>query len=366
MLIDIIAGARPNFMKISPIIKALKKHQEAGSELLYRLVHTGQHYDSRMSGDFFLQLGIPEPDVNLGVGSGTQSEQTAAIMVGYEKLIQSRPCDLCLVVGDVTSTMACAIVAKKNCIKVAHVEGGIRSGDWGMPEEVNRIITDSITNYFFTTSEVANSNLRKAGIADENIYFVGNTMIDTLLENVENLRKPEFWNEKKLVNKEYFVLTLHRPANVDTYTDFKEILNSVVEGVRGLPILFPVHPRTAKSLQDIKKLPENLHLVEPQPYLEFIYLVKHAKAVITDSGGITEETTVLNVPCMTLRDNTERPETVNFGTNELIGKNVEKLMPAFERLFKNKWKQGSVPEKWDGKTGERIVSILEGLYSNKK
>jgi UDP-N-acetylglucosamine 2-epimerase (non-hydrolysing) len=362
-LIDIIAGARPNFMKIAPIIHAIQVRQRAGSKIGYRLVHTGQHYDPRMSGDFFLQLGIPEPDVNLEVGSGTQAEQTAAIMIRYEKLLVEKRSDLCLVVGDVTSTMACSITAQKMCVKVAHVEGGIRSGDWTMPEEINRMVTDAITNWFFTTSDAANRNLRHSGVADDRIFFVGNTMIDTLLANMGRLQRPAFWDEHSLSSGAYFVLTLHRPANVDGAGGFARLLQAIGQGTRGMPVIFPVHPRTAKTLQSLEGLPLNLKFVEPQPYLEFNFLVKHSKAVITDSGGITEESTVMGVPCMTLRDNTERPETVTLGTNELLGTDPAALKPALDRLFADEWKKGRIPELWDGKASERIVSALETLLA---
>lgn len=361
-LIDIIAGARPNFMKIAPIVRALQLRQAEGSRLRYRLVHTGQHYDARMSGDFFAQLGIPKPDVNLEVGSGTQAEQTAAVMVRYEKLLLEQRSDLCLVVGDVTSTMACAIAAQKLCVPVAHVEGGIRSGDWTMPEEINRMATDAITNYFFTTSEVANQNLRRSGVPDERIFFVGNTMIDTLLANMDRLRPPLFWDQLGLKAGGYFVLTLHRPANVDDADSLRAQLSAIGEGCRRLPVIFPVHPRTAKAMR-LFDVPPNIHPVDPQPYLEFNYLVRRAKGVMTDSGGITEETTVMGVPCMTLRDTTERPETVSIGTNELIGTDVSKLKPALDGLFAGRWKRGAIPERWDGKAGERIVEILDRLFS---
>jgi len=361
MLIDIIAGARPNFMKIAPIIRALEVQQSLGSPLKYRLVHTGQHYDARMSGDFFAQLGIPQPHVNLEVGSGTQAEQTAGIMIGYEKLLLQEKSSLCLVVGDVTSTMACAIAAQKLCVPVAHVEAGIRSGDWTMPEEINRMVTDSITNYFFTTSDVANENLRRAGVSSERIFFVGNTMIDTLLANQPRFSKPEFFDALGLKPREYFVVTLHRPANVDKGDSFSRLLSSISSGARNMPVVFPVHPRTAKTLRELGDVPANIHMVDPQPYLEFHYVVQHAKAVITDSGGVTEETTVMGVPCMTLRNSTERPETVTMGTNELLGIDPAALAPAFEKLFAEQWKRGSIPPLWDGKTGERIVAHLERL-----
>jgi UDP-N-acetylglucosamine 2-epimerase (non-hydrolysing) len=361
MLIDIIAGARPNFAKIAPIIHALARRQALGSTLAYRLVHTGQHYDARMSGDFFEQLGIPAPDVNLEVGSGTHAEQTAAIMVRYEALLMKARSDLTLVVGDVTSTMACAIAAQKLHVPVAHVEAGIRSGDWTMPEEINRMVTDAITNWFFTTSEFANDHLRRSGVGNERIFFVGNTMIDTLLANLERLRPPAFWNGMGLHPGQYLVMTLHRPANVDAQSQLGALLSAIGAGSRGLPVVFPVHPRTAKTLAGMAGLPANLALVEPQPYLEFNYLVKNAKAVITDSGGITEEATVMGVPCMTLRDTTERPETVQTGTNELLGTDPSRIAPALQRLFDGQWKQGRTPEKWDGRTGERIVEVLERL-----
>jgi UDP-N-acetylglucosamine 2-epimerase (non-hydrolysing) len=360
-VIDIIAGARPNFMKIATIIRALEARAAAGGHLRYRLVHTGQHYDALMSGEFFTQLGIPAPHVNLEVGSGTQAEQTSGIMTRYERLLLDARSSLCLVVGDVTSTMACAIAAQKLLVPVAHVEAGIRSGDWTMPEEINRMVTDAITNYFFTTSEVANENLRRAGVTDDRIFFVGNTMIDTLLANMDRLRAPAFWSELALRAGEYCVLTLHRPANVDGERNLAALLAAIAHGARGLPVVFPVHPRTAKTLRGIAGPAANLHFVDPQPYLEFNYLVRHAKAVITDSGGITEEATVMGVPCMTLRATTERPETVTVGTNELLGTDPAALAPAFARLFAGDWKRGAIPEKWDGRTGERIASILERL-----
>lgn len=363
VIIDVIAGARPNFMKIAPIVRALEAHRSLGGPLRYRLVHTGQHYDARMSGDFFAQLGIPEPDVNLEVGSGTQAEQAAAIMVRYESLLIDQRSDLCLVVGDVTSTMACAIAAQKLKVAVAHVEAGIRSGDWAMPEEINRMVTDAITNWFFTTSEVANENLLRAGVTEDRIFFVGNTMIDTLLANLPRLRPPEFWDDLDLRQGEYFVVTLHRPANVDSGGPFSRMLHAIADGTRGFPVVFPTHPRTAKTLRELGDIPHAIKLVAPQPYLEFNYLVKNAMAVITDSGGITEETTVLGVPCMTLRDNTERPETITLGTNELIGTDPAALGPALDRLFSGQWKRGQIPEKWDGKTGERIVAELERLLA---
>jgi len=358
-LIDIIAGARPNFMKIGPIIREIEARKQSGGVLEYRLVHTGQHYDEKMSGDFFRQLGIPSPHVNLEVGSGTAAEQTATIMIRYERLLLEQKPTLCLVVGDVTSTMACAIAAQKLLVKVAHVEAGIRSGDWSMPEEINRLVTDSITDLFFTTSEVANANLRRSGVAEEAIHFVGNTMIDTLLANLDRLRPPPFWEQLGLRAGEYLVATLHRPANVDDAGALHRMLRAISGAVRGSKVIFPVHPRTARTIRQIPDLPANFLLVDPQPYLEFNYLVRNALAVITDSGGITEETTVLGIPCMTLRTSTERPETVTIGTNELLGLDPAALRPALDRVFSGNWKRGGIPPLWDGKTSERIVAVIE-------
>jgi UDP-N-acetylglucosamine 2-epimerase (non-hydrolysing) len=358
MKIDLIAGARPNFMKIAPIIDAIKEANKNGKDISFRLIHTGQHYDKNMSGSFFEQLGIPEPDVNLGAGGGTQAEQTAAIMIGYEGLLLKEKTDLCLVVGDVTSTMACAIVAQKLHVKVAHVEGGIRSGDWTMPEEINRLVTDAITNYFFTTTELANQSLRNSGVTNDRIFWVGNTMIDTLLKHRERFAKPSIWDELRLEENNYIVMTLHRPANVDEEGKLKLLIDEIIDHSNGLPLVFPVHPRTAKIFENLGISHPRLHTIDPLGYLEFNYLVEKAKAVVTDSGGITEETTVMGIPCMTLRDNTERPETITEGTNELIGTDPKAIRPAMEKLFSGNWKKGGIPEKWDGKTSPRIVEQL--------
>jgi UDP-N-acetylglucosamine 2-epimerase (non-hydrolysing) len=358
MKLTLIAGARPNFIKISPIICAIKKAQQKGCKINYRLVHTGQHYDKKMSDTFFNELNIPEPNINLGCGGGTQAEQTAAIMIAFEKELMANPSDLVVVVGDVTSTMACSIVAKKLNIKVAHIEAGIRSGDLSMPEEINRMVTDALTDYFFTTTELANQNLRRSGIPDEHIFFVGNVMIDTLMTNQPRFQKPVVWNELGLTKGNYLIMTLHRPANVDEGTKLKVLIQEIVSNVQALPVVFPIHPRTAKIFSELGIKAQNLHIIEPLGYLEFNYLVENSKAVITDSGGITEETTVMGIPCITLRENTERPETVYIGTNELIGTNPDAIKPTLEKLFKGDWKKGAVPELWDGKTAERIIKKL--------
>ncbi len=444
MKITLIAGARPNFMKVAPIIKAIKafnglvdeRISGLGEKISYRLVHTGQHYDKNMSDTFFEELGIPAPDVNLGCGGGSQAEQTAAIMVAFEKELMAHPTDIVLVVGDVTSTMACSIVAKKLNTKVCHVEAGIRSWDLTMPEEINRMVTDSLADYMFTTSDVANENLQRLGAilmenknnenthsnglnglecnqpqtltselaafvtantpnplskeqpveclqkptktVQQQVWFVGNVMIDTLLANRSRFRKPEIWDELKLQEKQFVVMTMHRPANVDEENHLRAMMEQIIDNVHGLPVIFPIHPRTAKMLRELlndrpqansmsateslndERFP-NLHIVEPMGYLEFNYLVERAKAVVTDSGGITEETTVMGVPCITLRDNTERPETCTVGTNELIGTNPAAIKPALDKLFAGEWKKGAIPELWDGKTAERIISILADL-----
>lgn len=397
MKLTLIAGARPNFMKIAPLIKAIQQAHAAGRDIEYRLVHTGQHYDKNMSDTFFEELGIPMPDVNLGCGGGTQAEQTANIMVAFEKELLANPTDIVLVVGDVTSTMACSIVAKKLNTKVCHVEAGIRSWDLSMPEEINRMVTDSLADYMFTTSEVANKNLILAGaqFADyeqnqqsqyyhlglsanalpeeqyaatktaQLVWWVGNVMIDTLLANRQYFRKPAVYDTLALQEKQYVVMTMHRPANVDEELHLKALMEQIITYVHGLPIIFPIHPRTAKIFynlwgdeQQLKSLFPNLHIVAPMGYLEFNYLVEHAKAVVTDSGGITEETTVMGIPCITLRDNTERPETCTVGTNMLIGTNPNAIKPALDTLFADQWKQGDIPALWDGHTAERIIDIL--------
>jgi len=360
--LDLIVGARPNFMKIAPIIREIERRASKGDAVRYRLVHTGQHYDRNMSGSFFEELGIPEPHVNLNVGSGSQAEQTAGIMIGYEKLLTDRKSNLCVVVGDVTSTMACAIAAKKLLVPVAHIEGGIRSGDMTMPEEINRIVTDSITDYFFTTSETANSNLRRSGVEAQRIFFVGNTMIDTLIYSRPQFRKPALWDSLNLEEKSYIVLTLHRPNNVDDPANLRRLLDEISNSSEGMQIIFAVHPRTRKIINSFKNpLSPSIFIAEPLGYLEFNYLVERSQAVITDSGGITEETTVMGVPCMTLRNSTERPETVTLGTNELLGTNPDSITPAMQKLLTGQWKKGTIPPLWDGHTAERIIEIICNL-----
>lgn len=348
-------------MKIAPIIREIERQQSLGQSISYRLVHTGQHYDKNLSDTFFEELGIPKPDINLEVRSGSQAEQTAAIMVGFEKDLENHPADLVLVVGDVNSTMACSIVAKKACVLLAHVEAGIRSGDLRMPEEINRMVTDSITDLFFTTSELATAELRRCGMKEKQIHFVGNVMIDTLLHNLDRLKKPGFWESLELSDKGYYVVTLHRPSNVDEEASFGKLLKSISDNAGETPVVFPVHPRTKKMIVQQGLSFPNLHFVDPQGYLSFIYLIKHAAAVLTDSGGITEEASVLNIPCLTFRDSTERPETITLGTNELVGSIPEKIDAAFKKLKSDSWKTAQPIPKWDGRAAERIVQELLAL-----
>lgn len=362
MKITIVGGARPNFMKIAPIIHAIQAAQAKGATITYRLIHTGQHYDKRLSDTFFEQLNIPHPHANLEAGSGSQAVQTAQIMMRFEEEMLANPTDVVLVVGDVTSTMACSIVAKKLNTQVVHVEAGIRSFDMTMPEEINRIVTDALADHFFTTTVFANQNLLKIGIGTNRIHFVGNTMIDTLIANMPKIEKPECWNTLQLSEKQYVVLTLHRPANVDEPAKLKAYLDEIVQSAQGFPIIFPVHPRTLKTLSQLGTEYPQLKTVEPLGYLQFIYLVKNAYAVVTDSGGIQEETTYMSIPCMTLRDNTERPETVTVGSNELIGTNPAAIAPAFAKIKNGEWKKGEIPELWDGKTAERIIAKLLDIY----
>ncbi|WP_436515260.1 non-hydrolyzing UDP-N-acetylglucosamine 2-epimerase [Ekhidna sp. To15] len=341
-------------MKIAPIIHAIRK----SNKIEFKLIHTGQHYDSKLSGSFFEDLNIPNPDVNLGVGSGTQAEQTAKIMVSFEKELESNPADYVLVVGDVNSTLACAIVAKKLKVKVIHVEAGLRSFDHEMPEEINRMVVDSISDVLFTTTTDASRQLISEGHHADSVHFVGNVMIDSIVNNSEKFKKPTFD-----VSQPYFVITLHRPSNVDEPSRILKYLEIISESIDGKAVAyFPMHPRT-KSKLDIESISKQIIICDPLPYHEFMNLVKESTGVITDSGGIQEETTFLGVPCLTLRDNTERPETISIGTNELIGQDMDRLISAIDEVLKGAWKRGGIPEKWDGNAAERIVAIIESFDS---
>jgi UDP-N-acetylglucosamine 2-epimerase (non-hydrolysing) len=354
-----VVGARPNFMKMAPLMLEYRKHTDRFDPVL---VHTGQHYDDNMSKLFFDQLHLPKPDVYLGVGSGTHAEQTAKVMVEMEKLLIAQPADLVVVVGDVNSTMAATIVAAKLCIPAAHVEAGLRSGDRTMPEEVNRLVTDALSDFCFTTSVDADENLRREGVPDKKIYFVGNVMIDTLLRLKEAAMQSEIRQRLDCEGKFGFV-TLHRPSNVDSKEVLTEILSALEVIHRDLPLVFPVHPRTAARMKEFGFWDEvrrwrNLRLTEPLGYLDSLCLLGSATVVLTDSGGVQEETTVLGVPCLTIRHNTERPVTITEGTNTLVGTSHAKIVGEARKILQGEGKQGRVPKFWDGRAAERIVQCL--------
>ena len=357
-----VVGARPNLVKMSPLVKEMDR-QPGLSQIL---LHTGQHYDDSMSRVFFDELSLPEPDIYLGVGSGSHAEVTARVMVAFEKvLLEHRP-DLVVVVGDVNSTLACAVTASKLYVPVAHIEAGLRSFDRRMPEEINRIVTDALSTWLFTTERDADENLLREGVGPGRIHFVGNVMIDTLLRHKEKaLRKvilPRFGVEAG----KYAVLTLHRPSNVDDPKQLEGILGALAEIQEYLPIIFPIHPRTQARIrafrltEHMNSLP-NLRLSEPLGYLDFLHLMAQAKLVLTDSGGIQEETTILGAPCLTLRENTERPVTLTQGTNRLVGTNPARMVAEVERVLQGDVPQGSIPELWDGQAAQRIVRILGEL-----
>ncbi len=363
MKIDLIVGARPNFMKAAPLYHALQERSETFD---IRLVHTGQHYDATMSDIFFNQLGLPEPDVYLGVGSGTHAEQSAVIMVEYEKLLLGSPTDLVLVVGDVNSTMACALVAKKLHTRVGHIEAGLRSFDREMPEEINRIVTDSISDFLFTTSREANDHLVDEGHSEDRIFFVGNLMIDSLNNFIDEADCSDLLASLGVEPGEYGLITLHRPSNVDDPETFTGILEAFHDILQYLPLIFPAHPRTQKQIAQLDtdghfQSLRNFHLIDPVGYLEFIALEKKAKVILTDSGGIQEESTVLGVPCLTLRRNTERPVTITEGTNRLVKPEPHSIVNAITPIINGKRIEGRIPEKWDGHTAARIVDVLEQI-----
>jgi UDP-N-acetylglucosamine 2-epimerase (non-hydrolysing) len=351
MLFILVAGARPNFMKIAPLMEAFRARNH--SDVL--LVHTGQHYDEKMSREFFRDLRIPEPDINLEVGSGSHAEQTARIMVAFEKVCLERRPDWVVVVGDVNSTIACALTATKLGIRVAHVEAGLRSRDMSMPEEINRLCTDAISDLLFTTDRLAGENLVHEGVSPDRIRFVGNTMIDTLRRNLD--RALALPLSEGLAPGEFAVLTLHRPANVDRTETLRGILDAIGAVAARLPVVFPVHPRTARNLQGIA-LPPGLRLTEPLSYLPFLGTVARSRMVLTDSGGIQEETTVLGIPCITMRPNTERPITCTQGTNILAGNDPEQIRKAALSVLDEGAKPYTIPDLWDGRAAERIVDVL--------
>lgn len=363
-----VVGARPNFMKMAPLIEAMEQHPEAIQQVL---VHTGQHYDEKMSQSFFVDLGMPRPDIDLGVGSGSHAEQTARIMVAFEKVCQDEQPDLVIVVGDVNSTMACTITAKKLGIRVAHVEAGLRSRDMSMPEEINRLCTDVLCDYLFTTDYIAGQNLQAEGVDKQKIFFVGNVMIDTLMKHREMASQLDLSQKLGVVPQGYATLTLHRPGNVDDREVLKGILEAIQEISHTLPVIFPIHPRTRKmvesfGLSDFFNSSEQVRgiwITEPLGYLEFLHLNMGARLVLTDSGGLQEESTVLGVPCITMRPNTERPITCEEGTNTLVGNEKSAILREARRVLSGQSCVGKVPEKWDGKAAERIVGILLQIQS---
>jgi UDP-N-acetylglucosamine 2-epimerase (non-hydrolysing) len=359
MKIICIAGARPNFMKIAPIMDAFRGHP--GIEPL--LVHTGQHYDEKMSDLFFRELGIPQPDINLGIGSGGHAVQTAEIMKAFEPVCLEHKPDYVLVVGDVNSTIACGLVAVKLGIRLIHVEAGLRSGDRSMPEEINRLLTDAISDLLFCTERSGVENLRREGVHENRVHLVGNVMIDTLLKNRNKAEKSSVLKEMRLDAGSYATMTLHRPSNVDDAEVFSGILDAVAVIQRDLPIVFPIHPRTRKNL-DLLRLKDrvdampNLRLVDPIGYLDFLKLNANAKVILTDSGGLQEEATILRVPCITIRENTERPVTCEVGSNQLAGMKSGAILAAYERVKRGQFDHRGIPDLWDGRAANRIVDVL--------
>ncbi|MBN2008374.1 UDP-N-acetylglucosamine 2-epimerase (non-hydrolyzing) [candidate division KSB1 bacterium] len=355
----LVVGARPNFMKIAPVYREIVK----GNHFEPILIHTGQHYDDKMSKIFFDDLELPKPDFYLGVGSGSHAQQTAKVMIALEEVMIDKAPDVVVVVGDVNSTLAASVVASKLHIPIVHIEAGLRSFDRTMPEEINRLLTDSISDLLFITEESGRVNLRNEGVAEEKIHFVGNVMIDSLLYYKDKAATSTILSELKLVNKEYTLVTLHRPSNVDDHENFRKIIRVLAEIQTRIPVIFPIHPRTRKMIHTfgldsrVEEL-SGLQLVDPVGYLDFLKLMMHAKLVLTDSGGIQEETTALSIPCLTLRENTERPVTIEIGTNKLVGADVDRIIQESLAILDGRGKSGNVPPLWDGKAAERIVQVL--------
>jgi UDP-N-acetylglucosamine 2-epimerase (non-hydrolysing) len=376
-----VVGARPNFMKVAPLHRAIQQLSGWTS----KIVHTGQHFDAKMSDVFFTQLELPKPDYFLGIGGGSHTEVTAHIMLAFEKIVADEKPDLIIVVGDVTSTLACTLVAIKMCIPVAHVEAGLRSFDRTMPEELNRLLTDSVANYLFVTEESGLNHLKNEGVPDEKVFFSGNVMIDSLVRYQEKAKNSTILtdlglrpsdsglssSEFGLIPSNYIVMTMHRPANVDTEKGLLSILELMELSAQKTKIVFPIHPRTRAHMDKfgltkrMEAVP-NLILTEPLGYLEFIQLMSHAKAILTDSGGIQEETTYLGIPCLTFRDSTERPVTVTLGTNQLLADlDPQKTYQALEKILAGEVKKGSIPPLWDGNAAERIANTLHGIFEKK-
>ena len=357
----VVVGARPNFMKAAPICAEMRRRAE---EFTFKVVHTGQHHDAAMSDAFFADLGLPEPDFHLGVGSASHTVQTAKIMMAFEPIVLAERPDWVLVVGDVNSTMACSLVCAKTGIKVAHVEAGLRSGDRSMPEEINRIVTDAVADLLLTPSPDAGLNLKREGVPADKIIFVGNVMIDSLFQNLERAERSEIREELGLNEGEYAVLTMHRPSNVDSRATLEPMIDALIEAADRIPIIFPVHPRTKAKIDEFglaaRIEASGLRLIEPLGYLDFLRLYSGASFVITDSGGLQEETTALGIPCLTIRENTERPVTVEMGTNQIVGANPARLKTAAFDLLEGQQRDQDkkIPPLWDGKAAERICDAL--------
>ena len=359
MSIISVVGARPNFMKMAPVIGALQE-----SDIPNILVHTGQHYDNNMSEVFFKELGISKPDYFLGIGSGTHGEQTAKVLMEFEKICLGEKPDLVIVAGDVNSTLASALAASKLDIPIAHVESGLRSFDSTMPEEINRMLTDRISDLLFVTEECGIKNLKDEGIADDKIHFVGNCMIDSVTKFISIANKMSPWSKYEFCGNDYCLITLHRPSNVDSLKNIENIVLIMNKMSERIKIIFPIHPRTRKSLNNLSiKLSNNIKLIDPLPYIDFLGLLSQARIVLTDSGGIQEETTYLGVQCITIRENTERPVTIELGTNHLVSNNYSMVLSTFNNIMNGEIKKGTIPPKWDGKAGERIAIIIKEYIS---
>ena len=361
MLVISVVGARPNFMKMAPVISALRE----GGIHSY-LVHTGQHYDKNMSQVFFDELKLPVPDKFLGVGSGSHAEQTAKVLIEFEKICLDEKPDLVIVAGDVNSTLACALVASKLNIPVAHIESGLRSFDRAMPEEINRVLTDRISDLLFVTEESGMKHLKREGIQSNKIHFVGNTMIDSVIKSLPVTLGQEPWEKYKLTQNDYCLITMHRPSNVDSQENIGNIISMLNRMSERLQIIFPIHPRTQKALKNSTiTLSNKIKLLDPLSYFDFLGIMSQAKVVVTDSGGIQEETTYLGVQCITVRKNTERPITIALGTNHLVGNNSDAVLETFNAILNGNIKNGNVPPKWDGKSGQRIAKIIKEYLSKR-
>lgn len=362
MLIDFIAGKSSDFLKMAPIINAIKREQKTGLNIGYRLIYTGKQSEKSITGDYLIELGVPKPNVYLECGGLSETAETAIIMTRYEKVLNSNKPHLTIVIGETVSSMGCALAAAKAPnVRIAHLEAGIRSNNRGLHDEVNRIVTDAISDYYFTTTRSANENLRRAGIPEEHIFYVGNTLIDNLNKQINYFRQPEIWNKLKLKPSEYALLTLDKPANIEDPAALKSLLINIVRASENIPIVFPLYPKTAKTYQTLGIRAHNLYVVDMLEYWEFSYLVHRAKVVITDSSTLQEETTVMQVPCMTVLTSSDRPETISTGTNVLVGNDSRAITNAFNKLFEGRWQKGNIPYLWDGKASERVLSVLKKL-----